>query len=407
MFPAADVLHFDSGSFDFWSKPALYKVVLTCMMPNSIIIPLSVSNDAVISDIKDELWEEARKFPLQGLLKEQSSYNFVCVNSMAEREELIDETRRLCDVKPYFNILKIVERVGDKAEDTLNHKIGQLIGKALHDFDSLKSLEVNEFRWRMKMVVTETSRSREEMDITDRIRYHYPCDIAESDELPDYLEPKLHDGGIMLVTIRIENVETSFNFSIAHNTTPHQLMTMALQRNATLLGHFPIEESIANGHVLKASGRQEYLIGDCPLSRFLYVRTALAKEIQPSFIVVSGKSVLFEPSLAQQSTPSAQEHENPKRMSRNLFPTLRKKQPTASSWSVDALFSFRVDAVSQFNSGETEVGIQAGLFLGGRSLCEARKTHHKTCVDGECTWNEELTFDIKVNYIFFLYKSKI
>lgn len=384
------------SQFDYWTKPVPSKVLMSCLMPNSILIMLNVSSDAQLSEIKDELWEEARKHPLQALLKEQSSYNFVCINSMAEKEELIDETRRICDIKPYFNILSMVERMGDKAEETLNHKIGQLIGKALHDFDALKSLEVNDFRWRMKPMVAEIGRKREDMDIIDRIKYHYPCDVAESDELPQYLEPKLHDGGIMLVTIRIENVERSFNFSIAHNTTPYQLMTMALQRNATLLGLFPIEDNIANGYVLKASGRQEYLIGDYPLSRFLYVRAAIAKEIQPSFIVVSCKSVRFE--RTQQNSPNSPEHENlgRKRISRNLFPTLRKKQASVSSWSIDTFFSFRVDAISQFNSRESEVGIQAGLFHGGRSLCESRKTRHKTCTDGECTWNEELTFDIKV-----------
>ncbi|EFX62488.1 hypothetical protein DAPPUDRAFT_67949, partial [Daphnia pulex] len=70
------------------------KITINCLMPNSILIPLDVMSNAVLSELKEELWEEARKYPLQGLLKEQSSYNFMCVNCMAERETLIDESRR-------------------------------------------------------------------------------------------------------------------------------------------------------------------------------------------------------------------------------------------------------------------------------------------------------------------------
>ena len=211
------------------------KIMINCLMPNSIIIPLDVMSDALLSEVKEELWEEARKFPLQGLLKEQSSYNFQCINSMAEKETLIDETRRLNDVQPFYNLLKVVEREGDKGEEIFNTKIGQLIGKALHDFDSLKSLEVNEFRWRMKDTVAQINRESEDISTMDRIKQQFPCDMAESDELPSYLSPKLKDG-IMCVRIQLDNTDTCFTFSVAHTATPFQLLTMALQRNAHLLG---------------------------------------------------------------------------------------------------------------------------------------------------------------------------
>lgn len=376
------------------------QITISCLMPNSILITLDVMSNAILSEVKEELWEEARKFPLQGLLKEQSSYNFMCVNCMAEKETLIDESRRLCDVKPFYNLLKVVEREGDKAEETLNTKIGQLIGKGLHDFDSLKSLEVNEFRWRMKDMVSAINREREDVSVLDRIKHQYPCDMAESDDLPMYLAPKLPDG-IMDVNMQLENTETCFSFSIAHTATPFQLITMALQRNAHFLGHYPIDQDIGSGHVLKVSGRQEYLIGDFPLSRFLYVRTTLTKEEKPSFVVVAIHNVVLDAVNATPSMPptsayaSILDAEAIKRNSRNSFPTLRKKQ-SLLSWNVDSPFSFLVESVSLLNTSESEVGIQAGIFHGGRSLCEPRKTQAKIYANGECTWNEELTFDLKV-----------
>lgn len=50
---------------------------------------------------------------------------------MAETEELLDENRRLCDVRPFAAVLKIIERKGDKAENSLNVQISHLIGKGM------------------------------------------------------------------------------------------------------------------------------------------------------------------------------------------------------------------------------------------------------------------------------------
>lgn len=385
-----------ASNYDFWANPPLgVRIPINFLMPNGVLIILEVHSDAILSEVKGDLWEETRKFPLKELLKDQSFYNFMCINSMAEKEELIDETRRVCDVKPFGSMLKVVERVGDKVEHALNIKIGQLIGKALHDFDTLKSLEVNDFRWRMKLMVENITKDKEGMTLVERIKHHYPCDVAESEELPEYLSPKLCDGN-MVVGIRLENVDTCFSFSVSPTTTPMQLLTIALQKNATLSGQYPIEPDIAEGFVLKVCGRQEYLIGDYPLSRFLIVRDSLTKDVLPSFVAMPSTNVLLDKDTNSLiSTPSD-------RMSRSSFPTLRKKNASVSSWTIDEKFSFRIGSVSLLNCSESVIGIQAGLFHGGRSLCEPRKTSAKQCSNGECTWDEKLEFDLMV----YLMKTK-
>lgn len=62
------------------------------------------------------------------LLMDIDSYMFACVNQTAVYEELEDETRRLCDVRPFLPVLKLVTRSCDPAEK-LDSKIGVLIGK--------------------------------------------------------------------------------------------------------------------------------------------------------------------------------------------------------------------------------------------------------------------------------------
>lgn len=58
-----------------------------------------------------------------------SVYVFMYINSMAEMEEITDETRRLCDIRPSGAVLKITECIGEKADHSFNVQIGHLIGK--------------------------------------------------------------------------------------------------------------------------------------------------------------------------------------------------------------------------------------------------------------------------------------
>lgn len=75
------------------------------------------------------LWKQAQTFPLFPSLGEMESHMFECVNQAAVHEELEDETRRLCDVRPFLPVLKLVMRNCGRAERLLDSKIGVLIGK--------------------------------------------------------------------------------------------------------------------------------------------------------------------------------------------------------------------------------------------------------------------------------------
>jgi len=77
-----------------------------------------------------ELWEEAAKLPLAYLLRDASTYIFSCVSIMAETQEIRDETKRICDVKPFCNVLKLIDWKDDEDnEKEINFKISSLLGK--------------------------------------------------------------------------------------------------------------------------------------------------------------------------------------------------------------------------------------------------------------------------------------
>lgn len=80
--------------------------------------------------IFQDLWESAPKYPLHGMLHDMSEYIFQHINSLSAYENVEDENKRLRDLKPYFGILRIIERRTDNAGDNLlNSQISNLIGK--------------------------------------------------------------------------------------------------------------------------------------------------------------------------------------------------------------------------------------------------------------------------------------
>ncbi|XP_015181948.1 PREDICTED: phosphatidylinositol 4,5-bisphosphate 3-kinase catalytic subunit delta isoform [Polistes dominula] len=384
-------------SYDFWAITPTDIVELTCLMPNGVLVPLDTNRNAILAEIKEDLWDEASKYPLHGILKDAQSYVFSYINTNAEAEELRDESRRLCDIKPFCSVLKVIEREGIKNDRNLDAQIGHIIGKGLHEFAALKNSEVNDFRWKMRVLGDEVARARQKKSSMEKIQYQYPLRLAPTPEIPKNIECRLKDGNLVLVT-KFRNSETSFTFQIPHSITPYELLVLILNKRANtmmLRGEHP------NDFILKVCGQEEYLIGEYPLIQFNYIQDCLAKDITPTLVTLNADSV----SLDQDNGP-----ENPDvdalQRTRPSFSTLtlRKKGKHISAWKIDDQFTFTVNGISRLNCDAAhrtvEIGLQAGLFHGGKSLCESQKTK-ETIVssDGSCEWEELLRFDIKVKDI--------
>lgn len=54
------------------------------------------------------------------------------VTQEAEREEFYDETRRLCDLRLFHPILKVIEPLGNREEKILNREIGTVTTHYCH-----------------------------------------------------------------------------------------------------------------------------------------------------------------------------------------------------------------------------------------------------------------------------------
>ncbi|GFQ99334.1 hypothetical protein TNCT_197721 [Trichonephila clavata] len=173
-------------------------ITVDCLMPTGIIIPLICVRDATLETVKSDLWHEAKRYPLHHKLGEQMSYIFVSVTQDAEREEFYDESRRLCDLRLFQPILKVVEPKGNKEEKMLNSEIGLAIGMPVHEFDEMKDSEVIEFRRNILNVCKDTVEIRDSGAEDKLASYVYPPEIESSKEFPPSLEKKL-DKGLVIV----------------------------------------------------------------------------------------------------------------------------------------------------------------------------------------------------------------
>ncbi|XP_036287194.1 phosphatidylinositol 4,5-bisphosphate 3-kinase catalytic subunit beta isoform isoform X4 [Pipistrellus kuhlii] len=240
------------------------------LLPTGIYIQLEVPREATISTIKQMLWTQINNYPMFNLLMEIDSYMFACVNQTAVYEELEDETRRLCDVRPFLPVLKLVTRSCDPGEK-LDSKIGVLIGKGLHEFDALKDPEVNEFRIKMRKFSEEKIQSLVGLSWMDWLKQTYPPEHESS--ILENLEDKLY-GGKLIVAVHFENCQDVFSFQVSPNMNPIKINELAIQKRLTI--HWKEDEVSPYDYVLQISGRVEYVFGDHPLIQFqVHVRAGL------------------------------------------------------------------------------------------------------------------------------------
>ncbi|XP_039747137.1 phosphatidylinositol 4,5-bisphosphate 3-kinase catalytic subunit delta isoform [Pararge aegeria] len=378
-------------AWDYWTATPSDYVELTCLMPNSIFLSLRVSWNATLLGVKEELWDLAMKQPLFGMLREMSGYVFQFINSLAVPEEVDDENKRLRDIKPALGVLMIIERsIQRPGENLLNTQISHLIGKGLNEFDNLRSSEVNDFRMRMRYLAEESLLKRAQSTQLERLRYHCPPRLADLHTVPTSLHSHLNNNCFILVT-KVAKTEFSFTSNVSVSLTPQQHIETILRKKANSLN---MRGENPRNYVLKVCGREEYLLGDHPLIQFLYIQETLSRDGVPQVMTVCIDNIALGSEVQYYSLPERT------RLSSDQSNTIRKKKNYESSWKIEKNYSCVVQSVGGLNvdpGRPVEVVCQAGIYHGGKPLCEPRKTRVAVVtMEGEAQWNVILQFPIKV-----------
>ncbi|XP_034023735.1 LOW QUALITY PROTEIN: phosphatidylinositol 4,5-bisphosphate 3-kinase catalytic subunit beta isoform [Thalassophryne amazonica] len=373
---------------------ALGQITVDFLLPTGIYIQMDVPRDATIQHIKLLLWKQAQSFPLFPALGKMESHIFECVNQAAVHEELEDETRRLCDVRPFLPVLKLVTRSCGRAERLLDSKIGVLIGKGLHELDAINDQEVKDFRSRMFRLSEERMQLVQTMTWTEWVKSCFSPQIDFEDELTitDGLSDRPAD---LKVIIHFSQSQDSVSLKVSSSCTPPELMELALKKWLTT--HGPEEEAWRGQSILRVSHCLEFLCEECPLIRYKYIQTCMQTKEPPHLTVVHTSTVkaMFDKEISAIGAVVSRKSLNPP------LPLPPKKRVSSQVqtcvWNIQNPFKIILVKGSKVNAEETaKIQVRAGLFHGTELLC-------KTVVSSESngrsdhTWKENsLEFDIAV-----------
>ncbi|POI35794.1 hypothetical protein CIB84_000455 [Bambusicola thoracicus] len=372
---------------EFWSKGENQNIQVDFLLPTGIYLNLSVPCNASLDTIKQVVWKHAQYEPLYHMLSDPEAYVFTCINQTAEQQELEDEQRRLCDIQPFLPVLRLVAREGDRVKKLINSQISLLIGKGLHEFDSVQDPEVNDFRTKMCQFCEERAAKRQQLSWAAWMEYNFPLQ----------LEPMAKGLGAGLLHTPIKNIFVnvkfqsggeSFTFQISPNEFPITLMSYAVKKQATVFRHETMENP--EDYTLQVNGKYEYLYGNYPLYQFQYIRSCLHRGLTPHLTMVHSSTII---AMRDEQVNSIA---NPPKMAVKPPPLPKKKPNYGSLWSLEQSFYIELVQGSKVNADERmKLVVQAGLFHGNEMLCKTVSSSEVN-VCSEPVWKQRLDFDINI-----------
>ncbi|ESO91490.1 hypothetical protein LOTGIDRAFT_205708 [Lottia gigantea] len=369
------------------------QVLVDCLLPTGVIVPIQCNRDVTLERAKFELWSEAKKYPLFSKLLDPDSYIFVAITQDAEREEFYDETRRLCDLRLFQPILKVMEPIGNREEKILNYEIGMLIGIPVNDLNETKDLEVMTFRRNILNVCKEAIGERERNGPHGQALYAYPPDIESSKFLPPHLHQKIRakdDSVIMCVwVVSGNNDRTKYSVKLNISASPTDVIAETIRRRSRLMSmtkehtQMCIEE-FSQSYVLKVCGCDQFLLEECPIGQYKYIRDCIADDKIPQFMLYTKDSVYSSlteshftvPSYVQRGIQALAEINNQQILYTN---------------DVNTALRIKISCASYVNVKEFgKIYVKAGIYHGTEPLSEIRNTHQGDSTNPR--WDQWLTF---------------
>uniref|UniRef100_A0A674K3M6 Phosphatidylinositol 4,5-bisphosphate 3-kinase catalytic subunit delta isoform n=1 Tax=Terrapene triunguis TaxID=2587831 RepID=A0A674K3M6_9SAUR len=355
---------------EFWSKEENQTIQVDFLLPTGIYLNLSVSCNASLGTIK-----QVPAFtyePLYHMLNDPEAYVFTCINQTAEQQELEDEQRRLCDIQPFLPVLRLVAREGDRVKKLINSQISLLIGKGLHEFDSVRDPEVNDFRAKMRQFCEEKAAKRQQLSWMAWMEYNFPLQLEPLAKGPR--TGPLRSGSLMIPACCCEE---SFTFQVSPKEFPVMLMSYAIKKQATVFRHQTVESP--EDYTLQVKGKCEYLYGNYPLYQFqVSLFPPPTGELFPkrTGTFLSGRQEKDAPCYCRPCSLCRPTHE--------------------SLWSLNQPFYIELVQGSKVNADERmKLVVQAGLYHGNEMLCKMVSSAEVN-VCSEPVWKQRLDFDISI-----------
>lgn len=376
---------------DLWADSGLDahdQVTVDFLLPTGIYIQMDVSRESTIQQIKQMLWKQAQVYPLFSLLGEINDHIFECVNQAAVHEELEDESRRLCDVRPFLPVLKLITHNSGRAE-RLDSKIGVLIGKGLHELDALKDQEIQDFRSKMGRISEEKMQSVQMMSWDEWVQSCFSPQV-EVESIEGFCDK--NEDRIKIIMHYNQSQDTA-SLIVPLSCTVNELLDQAFKKWLTTHGLGEDEDCLDN-YILRVSNKLEFLFGEHQLMHYKYIRSCWLSQECPHLTLVHTDDVksMFEHELTTIGAVLSRKAHNPPLP----LPPKRRQIHSTCVWEVHSQFKITLLKGTKVNAEEAaKVQVRAGLFHGTELLCKPAVSCESSGLS-EHLWNRTLEFDILV-----------
>uniref|UniRef100_A0A665VYV6 phosphatidylinositol-4,5-bisphosphate 3-kinase n=1 Tax=Echeneis naucrates TaxID=173247 RepID=A0A665VYV6_ECHNA len=278
------------------------QITVDFLLPTGIYIQMDVPREATIQHIKLLLWKQAQTLPLFPALGEMESYMFECVNQAAVHEELEDETRRLCDVRPFLPVLKLVTRNCGRAERLLDSKIGVLIGKGLHELDAINDQEVKDFRSKMFRLSEERMQRVQKMSFSEWLQACFSPQLEPAGTtITDGVNERSADLKSELTSIPTLSFLQYIRTCMQAKESPH----LTLVHNSTVKAMFDKEMSTIGAVVNRKSSNPPLPLPPKrrhPTMNKLILQSFLLVQVQVRAGLFHGTELLCKPAVSSESS---------------------------------------------------------------------------------------------------------
>ncbi|OUC39511.1 phosphoinositide 3-kinase family, accessory domain protein [Trichinella nativa] len=401
-----------SASGELWGVHFMpNELTVDVLLPNGIVIPLYCCRNFTLQTIKANAWKQARGLPLFNRMQLASTYVFVIVGRDGQVEEVYDESRRLCDLRLLWPVLRLIEPDGNVEERSLSSQISQAIGRPLSDLDESRDPELIQARIQYFRLCQEVCSARGR-DWNEHLLRTFCEPVVAGDDrvviadgpppppLPSPLlllcvwiqpgtvgTPSVSEGHPHKITMKVPTVAKPSDV-IRETLLRWGRLSNSARRSSSSSVAGEIDQS---SYVLKRAGRRLYFLRDVPLVNYEHVTKCLGRGQRLVSVVLVEKSDLPE----QQPAPAP------------LVPSYVKRQSTASAnddlagavcmWNMHSRLRIKIVSAYCINvSSFDAVYVNAGVFFGPDALCVRRTS---PIASYALRWNELLEFDLPISCI--------
>ena len=365
------------------------------LLPNGICIPLQVEVDRSLYLVKQDLWKQAANYPLFTELATLDTYGFVYISSEGQKEDVMDESVGISDIRPAASFLRLVDKPPDDKRRTLDRQINSLIGMKGSNYiqaqHSMSKAEILEFRQKMMSFCYNDvlKMSREDTTGWINFKHKHPIRLRSSIELPPDIENMVIKD--IVLTVIVEETMFSYKLKLNKLSKPEEIVRLTLEKWSNKTGQ---KTKNVDDYILQVIGMNEFLYGDYELVMFKYVYQCIVKNIAPEFWLKNKNSLLEEQEVVipPRTIP----------ISDKTRPTLPKsiKKNDCCVWDIHDNFHITLHTACNVQVPENYknvVRLCVGIFQGPDPLCSIVDTKEVfMSQDGLCSFNDIINFDIKV-----------